>query len=232
MITLFGSAPAFGLPQASPFAIKVEMLLKMAGLPYTVANADPRKAPRGKIPWIVDGDEVISDSRLIKHHLETRHGADFSGGYAPRDLGCGLAVERMLENHLYWFDVENRWLVPENFDRGPVRFFKAVPALLRPLVIRAILKKTRRDVQTQGQHRLTAEEKLLLVSQVLQALSDLLGERQFMLGDTISGVDATAFAFLASLETQKFASPYGDALRADPGLLSYIRRIRAAYYPA
>jgi hypothetical protein len=34
MITLKGFGPAFGLPDPSPFVTKVEMLLKMAGLPY------------------------------------------------------------------------------------------------------------------------------------------------------------------------------------------------------
>ena len=231
MITLYGTGPAFGLPHASPFAIKVEMLLKIAALPYRLASADIRKAPRGKIPWIEGAGEVVADSRLIKLHLETRHGADFSGGHGPRELGCGLAVERMLENHLYWFAVENRWLEPENFARGPVNFFKAAPGVLRPLIIRSVLKKTRRDAATQGQNRLSAEEKLVLVGQALQAMADILGDRPYLLGDRVSGADATAFAFLATLESPHFDTPYGAAMRGHPGLMAYIGRIRAEFFP-
>ena len=232
MITLYGTGPAFGLPHASPFAIKVEMLLKMAGLPYQTARADIRKAPRGKIPWIDDAGTLISDSRLIKTHLETRHSADFSGGYPARDLALGLAVERMLENHAYWFAVENRWLEPDNFARGPVRFFRGVPALIRPVIIRSVLKNTRRDVKTQGHDRLSAEEKLLLLGQVLQAMADLLGDRPYLLGDRMSGVDATAYAFLATLETPQFVSPYGDAIRNIPVLMAYLARLKAEVFPA
>ncbi len=34
MITLYSFGPFFGLPDASPFVMKGEMLLKLAGLPY------------------------------------------------------------------------------------------------------------------------------------------------------------------------------------------------------
>ena len=34
MITLFTYGPMFGLPDPSPFCMKAEILLKMAGLPY------------------------------------------------------------------------------------------------------------------------------------------------------------------------------------------------------
>jgi hypothetical protein len=34
MITLYNFGPAFGLPDPSPFVMKVETLLKMARLPY------------------------------------------------------------------------------------------------------------------------------------------------------------------------------------------------------
>ena len=42
MITLYTFGPAFGLPDASPFVIKAELLLKLAGLPY--------QTRRGNVP--------------------------------------------------------------------------------------------------------------------------------------------------------------------------------------
>ena len=38
MITLYTFGPAFGLPDPSPFVLKAEILLKMAGLPYHAAT--------------------------------------------------------------------------------------------------------------------------------------------------------------------------------------------------
>jgi hypothetical protein len=50
MITLYNFGPAFGLPDPSPFVMKVETLLKMAKLPYRTDATGFAKAPKGKIP--------------------------------------------------------------------------------------------------------------------------------------------------------------------------------------
>ena len=39
MIKLYQFAPAFGLPNASPFCMKMETYLRMAGLPYELVNS-------------------------------------------------------------------------------------------------------------------------------------------------------------------------------------------------
>lgn len=221
----------FGLPHASPFAIKTELLLKMSGLPYELARADIRKAPRGKIPWIVDGDEVISDSRLIKQHLEVRHGIDFTADYSPRILGFGLAIERMLEDHLYFFNVDNRWLRPENFEAGPARFFDAAPAVLRPLIKAMVLRKVGNQVRMQGTGLLTDAEKLSLVRRAVDAIDAMIAGQQYLLGGRVCGADATAYGFLASLASKFFQSDYADYAQSKPELMGYLERMRAEFYP-
>ena len=69
MITLFGFGPAFGLPDASPFVTKVEILLKMAGLPYRTDATGFSKAPKGKLPYIDDDGARIADSTFIRSHI-------------------------------------------------------------------------------------------------------------------------------------------------------------------
>lgn len=231
MITLYGTGPMWGLPHASPFAIKAEVLLKLSGLPYEVVRADMRRAPRGKMPWIVDGGEVISDSRLIKAHLETRHGIDFRGDYPARALGHGLAIERMLEDHLYFFMIDNRWLQPENFAAGPAQFFDGLPALLRPLVRRMMLKKARNKVDLQGTGALKPAEKLMLVRRAIDALEAVIAGQNYLLGGRVCGVDATAYGFLASMATPHFRSEQGAYLRGKPELGGYLARMQAEFFP-
>ena len=132
MITLYTFGPAWGLPDPSPFVTKAIVLLKMAGLPFETDTSGFRKAPRGKLPYIRDGGEVISNSTLIRLHLEQRHNIDFERGLTPEQRGVAWAAEKMCEDHLYWFTVQLRWLDGDNFERGPLRFFDAVPAPLRP----------------------------------------------------------------------------------------------------
>ena len=83
-IVLYGSNPGFGLPESSPFVIKAEVQLQMAGLPYRKAPGIPPQAPKGKIPWIDDGGEIVCDSTFIRAHLERKYGIDLDQGLDAR----------------------------------------------------------------------------------------------------------------------------------------------------
>src|SRR4249919_2363068 len=122
MITLYTFGPFFGLPDPSPFVMKGEMLLKLSGLPYKTDTRGFSRAPKGKLPYIDDDGELIADSTLIRLHLEKKHGIQFDRGLSARDRGTAWAVDKMLEDHLYWIMVYWRWLKDENFERGPKAF--------------------------------------------------------------------------------------------------------------
>jgi len=81
MIKLIQFPPAFGLPNPSPSCMKVEILLKMAGLAYTIESAsNPGKGPKGKLPAIEDDGALVGNSELIRWHLERKYGVDFDKG--------------------------------------------------------------------------------------------------------------------------------------------------------
>ena len=53
MIKLYQFKPAFGLPNASPFCMKLETYLRMAQLPFVapkISLGDIGRAPKGKLP--------------------------------------------------------------------------------------------------------------------------------------------------------------------------------------
>lgn len=64
MITLHVFGPGLGLPDPSPFVSKAHMLLKLAGLDYQALRADVRKAPKEKLPVIIDEGQTIADFDL------------------------------------------------------------------------------------------------------------------------------------------------------------------------
>jgi hypothetical protein len=70
----------FGLPDPSPFVMKAEVLLRIAGLPYRVDGKGFSKAPKGKLPNIDDDGERIADFTVIRWHLEKMHKVDFERG--------------------------------------------------------------------------------------------------------------------------------------------------------
>jgi glutathione S-transferase len=231
MITLYGTGPMFGLPHASPFVMKAEVLLKMSGLPYKNAKANLRKAPKGKMPYMDDNGTIVADSAFIRMHLENKHGIDFSGGYAPHDQGVGWAINALMEDHIYWLNVNDRWLNDENFFKGPVHFFDEAPALIRPLIVRIVRGKVRKNNSVHGIGRHTPEERLQLGKKAVDAASDILGSNPYILGKRACGADATAYGFLKSLACPLFQSQLREYAETKANIMDYLKRMTAEFYP-
>ena len=141
MITLYSFGPGFGLPDPSPFVTKVEVLLKMAKLPYRTDTTGFTKAPKGKLPYIEDDGVMVSDSTFIRWHIEQKYRIDFDQGLDASQKAIAWAFEKMVEDQLYWVMIDDRWMDDANFRRGPAtqititshprlrssRSFRAVP---------------------------------------------------------------------------------------------------------
>ena len=231
MITLYTFGPMFGLPDPSPFCMKADVLLKMSGLPYKLDHSGFMKAPKGKQPYIDDGGQKIADSTFIRWHLEGRHRIDFDPRLTPEQKATAWAFEKLCEDQLYWGIVRNRWVNYGNFEKGPVRFFDAVPAFIRPFVI----AKSRRDVHNalhgQGLGRHSVEDTERIVIHGVKALSDFLGSKPFLMGDHPCGADAMAFSLLCGLLCPRFEGPLLDATKARANLVAYRDRGMARWYP-
>src|SRR5216683_1386604 len=73
-IKLFQFPRVFGIPNLSPFCCKLETWLRIAQIPYEVVDTpDPRKGPRGKLPFIEDdGVRIAGWSHIFNHLVRTR----------------------------------------------------------------------------------------------------------------------------------------------------------------
>lgn len=231
MITLYSFGSYFGLPDASPFVMKGEMLLKLAGLPYETNTRGFMRAPKGKLPYINDGGEIIADSTLIRLHLEKKYAFDFDRGLGTRDRGIAWAVEKMLEDHLYWVMVYWRWMIDANFERGPKNFFKRAPAPLRPLIGWMVRRRVRATLHGHGIGRHHDADKTALASRCIDALSQALGDNRYLMGEQICGADATLFSFVASGLPGIFESPVQKKLAQTANLVAYRDRMMAEFFP-
>jgi glutathione S-transferase len=230
MLTLYTFGPSFGAPDASPFVMKGEMLLKLAGLSYETSTRGFTRAPKGKLPYIDDGGTIVADSTLIRLHIERKYGFDFDRALTPRERGFAWAVEKMLEDHLYWHMVYWRWIIDENFDRGPRNFFKRAPAVIRPLIVSMVRRKVRANLHAHGIGRHLDDEKMALADRCIDALSQVLGENRYLMGDQPCGADATAFAFIAGGLPDIFVSPLQKKLANTKNLVAYHQRLMAEFY--
>jgi glutathione S-transferase len=231
MITLYGFGPAFGLPDPSPFVIKVEVLLKMAGLEFRSDANGFRKAPKRKLPYINDDGALVADSTFIRWHIEEKYGFDFDRALTAEQRAIAWAFEKMAEEHLYWAMVHARWMDDANFDKGPRKFFESVTPALRPAVVAFIRYKVRSALWAQGMGRHKPAEIERLGIRSIDAIADYLGGKPFFMGTAPSAVDATIFAFLCGTMCPPFETPIRTAAGRHDNLRRYVGRMIARYYP-
>jgi glutathione S-transferase len=227
MITLYGLGEGFGLPEISPYVMKTEVQLKMAGLAYRKLRAMPQQGPKGQVPFIEDGGVRMGDSTFIRGYLERTYGLDFDEDLGPRQRAEAWAVERMLENHLGWFGVHGRWLIPENFVRGPARFFEGAPEAVRE----AALERVRAAVHAVGVTRHSEPEMLALAGRSLVALQVILADQPYLFGERPCGADATAFGVLCLVTSPWFDSPLRRQAERFASLMAYVDRMMGVFYP-
>ena len=227
MITLYAFGPIWGLPDPSPFVIKTETQLKMAGLAYRTEFGARERAPKGKLPFIDDDGETIADSVFIRDHLFRKHGVDLDAGLSPAQRAQAWTIERMLEDHIYWAIVHARWSDDANFAKGPADFFKGAPAG----VMESARGQVIANLYGQGFGRHDPATVADLARRSFAALSELLGDQPFLFGDTPTGTDASAYATLTAALSTQFESDVRKAAESFPNLVAFRDRMQARFHP-
>jgi len=136
MIKLYKFKACWGLPDPSPFCVKVETYLRMVAVPYErVECATMFKAPKKKLPYLTDGGRTIPDSGFILDFLKATFGDTLDGRLSAEERARGHALRRTLEESLYWPMVYatrstssvDRTSPPCRYTSGPCRICSAIP---------------------------------------------------------------------------------------------------------
>ncbi len=231
MIVLNGGGAGWGLPELSPYVMKTEVHLRMAGLAYEKHRCNPDESPKGQMPFIDDGGRLIADSTFIRFHIEREYAVDLDEGLTALERARALSVELMVDHDLTaalaWF----RWMVPENFARGPAQFFAGAPEHVREAVCADVIRQVGQNLKARGIARHSPDEIVALGARTFDALDILMGEGPYLMGERPCGADALVFAALAGVMTPHFASPLRDAAISRPTLVAYVTRMMDRFYP-
>lgn len=231
MIKLYQFEPAFGLPNASPFCMKVETYLRMARLPYEIArNADIRKSPKGKMPYIEDKGQVIADSGFIVDYLKRTYGDPLDSKLNAQERAVALGFRRLLEENVYWVAVYSRWIEPQGWTLTKRAFFAGMPAPHKWFVPELARRMLKREMHGHGMGRHSRDEIYAIGCADLTALADFLAAKPYFMGDAPTSLDAVAYAFLANLLWVPIESPLKRHALQLPNLDDYCRRMKAAYW--
>jgi glutathione S-transferase len=231
MIKLFQFPSFWNLPNVSPFCLKVETYLRMAKLPFeVVAVGDPRPAPKGKLPYIEDDGSVVADSGMIVTYLKEKYQDKLDSSLTPLQKAESLALQRLMEEHLYWVMVYARWIDPANWPMTKKAFLAKVPLLMRELVAAAVKKKIIKYLYCQGIGRHKPEEIYELGLDDLRALNEMLNNHAFLVRDVPTSIDACGYAFIANILEVPIQSPLKDYVKSQPNFVHYCEQMKEKFY--
>lgn len=233
MITLTLFPDAFGEPSASPFCMKAWCMLKASGLPFDLnVTSDPRKSPKGKFPVIELDGTVIADSEQIRTHVEAISGKDFNEGLSAAERATSHAVIRMVEEHLYFAILMDRWGEDDNWAHVRRVFFSDFPWFLRAIVPAVARKQALRGLHGQGMGRQRADERFDRVERDINAIIDLLADKPFLFGDAPTAADYSVVPMLRAAIVTPEEKPLGHLIKSDATLMAYVTRGTDSLYPA
>ena len=235
MIKVHKFGPAFGLPDASPFVSKVETYLRLTGQRYETVTADVRKAPRKQLPFVdVDGT-IIPDSTKIIDFLEAKRADKLDAHLDARQRAVALAFKTMLEEYLYFgvlfmrWSTDDGWTVFEPTLREMLGKM-GIPGLLRGMIAGKARTQVTQRGASQGMGRKPRAEVVATCGQMLDALSDHMGDSTFFCGDKPTTYDATVYAFVAGVLCPAFDNELRKHAATKKNLVAYEERIRSRYW--
>jgi hypothetical protein len=129
MLTLFSYPELCGVADNNPYGLKVYAFLKLCHVAFRHDHIfDASKAPRGQLPYIVDGDASIGDSDAIISHVIDKYAPGIDDGLTPAQRDTHLLIRRTLDD-LYWVMSYSRWKDDRFWPRFRDFFIRAHPVL-------------------------------------------------------------------------------------------------------
>ena len=218
------------LPNMSPFCVKLETYLRMAKIPHEVKSGNPRKAPKGKIPYIIDDGKMTGDAGLIIDSLKTKYGDPLDQNLSAKERAILLATRRMMEEHTYFAVLYLRWSTPNSFEYVKNFFMPFLPPIIGGPIMCKIRSSLLASTRAQGMGRHTREEIIGLAKADIDAYSALLGDNLFFLGDSPTSLDATMFGFLINAMWVPWDCELKSYALGKQNLVDYVERMKTTYW--
>ena len=227
MLTLYSYPSLFGVADNNGYGLKVYAFLKLAGVPFTHQHIfDATAAPRGQLPYIVDGDETIGDSEAIIAHLTRKYRLGIDAALSPAQRDTNLLVTRMLDD-LYWVMSYSRWKDERYYPAFRDAFKREHPHSTDEGLDKA------RDFNFQRYHfqgigRYPPEAAYARGLADLGVLSRLIPASDYVRGDKPTTIDAAIYGFIANVHFCDIDTPLKRCVASHPNLVRNCEASHAA----
>lgn len=230
MLKLYQFDPVWGIPNPSPFCMRMETYLRMTDQPFEVHTGVQylSQAPKKKLPYIEDQGKLIADSALIIDYLKATYGKDLDEGMTVEERAIATAFEQMMAESLYWTTFCIRWR--EHWPLVKQVFFADLPPVVKQIVPGQIRRKTLKRFEEQGIGLHSPAEVHQMGIRDLGAIADFLADKPFLMGEQPRTVDAMTYGMLVNLIEVPVKSPVKDYAQSRGNLQAYCDRMKARYY--
>lgn len=226
MIELHQFPPAFGLTNASPFAIKLQAYCRLANIEYkNHYRVDSHKMPKGKLPVAIIDNQLIADSSLIINKLEATHQLDKD--LTPTEHAQGHLLQQLCEEQLYWSLVYSRWIDDDFWPVSKEEFFGKLPAFLKLFVPNSMRKRAIKNCTSQGTAKHSKQEVYLMANKSIDHLSALLADKAFFISTKMTSYDCAIYGLLTNFLNGGIESPIKKRLESHKNLVAYIERCKS-----
>jgi glutathione S-transferase len=227
MLTLFSYPELYAVADNNPYGLKVFAFLKLSGLEFRHEHIfDASSAPRGQLPYIVDGDETLGDSDIIISHLTTRYALAIDAALTASQRDTDLLVRRALDD-LYWVMSFSRWKDPRFWP-----LFKQAILRRHPNVTAEALETAReynfKRYHYQGIGRYEPDAAYARGIADLGVLANLIADGGFVFGAKPSSVDAGIYGFTANIFFYEIDTPLKEFLVSKPSIVAHCLSVHAA----
>ena len=107
MITLYSFGPNLGVQDPSPFVLKIDAFLRLADIEFESKPGlkNLRHSPKGKLPFITDGDVKIGDTFFILEYLQNKFDYPLDRHLSAQQKALSGLLEKSLDENFtgVWF---------------------------------------------------------------------------------------------------------------------------------
>jgi hypothetical protein len=165
--------------------------------------------------------------------LKNKYGDPLDGKLSAEQCAIMTAMQRLLEEHLYWVGMYARWqYTDENWQINKKAIFGGLSPVIRDIAAliyrRLIISK---QIYGQGIGRHNTNDIFQLGQIDLDAVSALLADKPYFMGDKPTSLDASAFGILLNTICTPIESPAKDYGLSLKNLPAYCDRMMMEFYP-
>lgn len=216
----------------SPYNEKIRRMLRFKGISFEekywlLSDRSKVKAfnPTGKLPALEHDGTIMGDSTDVAHYIEATFPHRSLMPETPKLRAQVHVLEDWADESLYFYEMHLRFTTPGNRERNMPNMVEHEGKFLRWLLPKVVPGGIAKITASQGIGRKSLDQLLVDVERHVQAVNDLIGDGDWLVGDQLSLADLAVYAMFQALQDADMALA---VMQKYPTIATWMARVEAA----